>query len=397
MMKKVLLLLACLVSLMAGAQDLSFYAVNDLEDYQQVLSKAIENKQMIFVVLYEDNGDFQTMVQDGEWRDSTLYVAYDSLINMALKVESDMGSRFVELFGAADLPTFYYLTPQELLVNMLNGRQNTDQLKKGLKDARQAAKHWESLKVKYTNHKLSKEEFLEFLGIYELNFSMEEARSVVLPYLNGLSRQEKLSEPFRPVLLRYGTDLEGPYPEMIIANRQKFDSTAFANFVEAAYNYNFDRAVASKDSILLQKLVKVIVPVSGPDSAAAEMAYETRKLYSIETESFDSWVEGAMERAAKIENDSARADFLYSVAFSIADNFNTAQAQKAALKLAHTSNEAKKNYHALMLESYMLYLREIYDTALERVNEAQGLAEDRYQSSVRKLQKMIEKELPDSE
>lgn len=397
MIKQVLLLLACSLSLVAGAQDLSFYAVSDLDDYQQVLTQAIEEDQMIFVVLYEENGDFENMVREGQWQDSALYSAYDSLINIALQVNSDMGSRFVELFGARDIPSFYFLTSEELLVNVLSGAQNTEQLKTALPEAKKAAEKWAKLKTKYTNNQLSKSEFLEFLKIYELNFSLEQAQQVVTPFLNSLSREEKFSKTYRPLMLRYGYDLEGPYPEMIMANREKFDSAAFEDYIEQAYSYNFDRAVANEDSLLLLQVIEVLVPASGTDSTTREMTYETKKLFAIETENFSAWAEAAEERSSTMESDSAKAEFLYSAAFAIADNFNTDQSQRAALKLANRSNLFQKNYRALMLEAYMLYLREVYDTALKRVDEAATLAEESQQNNVRKLRKMIENELPEQE
>ncbi len=377
-------------------QKVRFYDVKTVEQYQQVLEEAMNADKMMFLVIYQDGDAFYRMQKDDVFANQTLATAYQSTIPLAVDIYSDMGGRLAESFPIDSLPSFLYLTTEEALVLVEKGYHNVAQLTAALTRAKAAALRFSELQKKYSDKSLTPQEWVELLQFHALNFSFRETEYLAVGFLNGLNNAQLLSPEIVPITATYGVDLETKYPKLIIDNRQKVSAYIdYPTFYESAYSYNFDRAVASDDTVLLEKIVTIMVPNS-PDKEADKkvLAFETRKVFASETQLFSVWKRAALERGKSMEGDSARAGFLFEEAFEIADNFNSADAKLTARQLANAANKAEADFRYKMLESYMAYLMEDYMEADALVKEAKFMADD--DNSQRKaagLQQMIAKEM----
>ncbi len=381
------------------SQEIRFYEVNDLDQYQQVLEKALEQDQMLFVVIYEEDGALENMIRQGIFKNDSLAAAYDSTIPLAVEITSEMGARLAETFGVQSLPAFYYLTSQELLVLAKSGPQSANELTAALNDARQKAQRYANLQEKFAANTLSEPEWQELVTIHGLNNSFTETMHLAYQYLATLNEQELMNPQVQPILLEYGLDLETKYPAVIIKNKSRIDTNAYRNFYESTYSYNFDRAILNEDTALLDKMVTVLIGAT-PDANAdkARLKFETQKVFAAETRLFNIWKKAAVIKSNEEKNDSLKAEFLFEEAFEIADNFNTPEAQQAARLLSAEAGAVNPSFRYKMLEAYMAYLLKDFTQASALVDSATALTTA--ENSLRKashLKKMIEKEVTKTE
>lgn len=368
-----LVFLFCSLSLLSQVR---FYDVKSFTEYQQVLEEAMTKNKMLFLVVYENGDDFYRMQKDDVFANTTLSQTYNTTIPLAVDIYSEMGARLAEAFGIEKLPSFLFITNQEALVLVKKGYLNATELTSALKDAQKAEVQYATLQKKYVDKSLTAEEWIQLINLQSLNATFIETKVLALGFLNGLNSSQLLSQEIAPTLATYGIDLETKYPEFIMANKKVLsDKIDFTTFYQSAYSYNFDRAVASKDTVMLDKIVSVLIPNS-PDEKADkdDLAFETRKVYASESKMFTVWKRAAMQRAEKYETDSAQAEFLFEEAFEIADNFNMAPSNRAARQLAALANTIKADFSYKALEAYMAYLNKDYGNANILAREAKELA-----------------------
>lgn len=399
MKKNILTLLVFLLSLAGSyAQKVRFYDVKNIDQYQQVLAQALEEKKMMYLVIYEDGDAFYQMQKDDVFADASLATAYEANIPLAVDIYSDMGARLAEAFTIDSLPSFLYLTDEEFVVLVKEGYQNVEQLKKALANAKLASEEYKTLQKKYSENTLTPQDWRKLLDFHGMNFSFEETKALAIGFLNGLNNSQLISQEIVPITATYGIDLETKYPEILFKNRQNLkDQIDFEALYTSVYSYNFDRAIASDDTVMLEKIVTLLLPYSTDTSASTpKLAFETRKVFASETRIFSVWRKGALERSETIEetSDSARAEFLFDEAYEIADNFNSEDAQKAARKLANQANKLNEKFRYKMLESYMAYLLKDYTEADALVKEAKLLTDNaNNERKADNLQEMITEEL----
>ncbi len=389
------ILLSALSSLSLYAQ-LRFYDVKSFTQYQQVLEQAMNEEKILFLVVYENGDDFYRMQKDDVFSDPTLVGAYGATIPMAVDIYSDMGSRLAGAFGIEKLPSFLYITHEEALVLVKEGYLNVGELNIALREAQKAEQLYATLQKKYAAKTLTSAEWLQLIQLQSLNAGFNETKTLAIGFLNGLNNAQLLSQEIAPTMATYGIDLEFKYPKFIVENRKALaDKIDYKTFYESAYSYNFDRAVASEDTIMLENIVKVLTPNS-PDVNAnkEELAFETRKVFASEAQMFTVWKRAALERIKSVMDDSAKAEFLFEEAFEIADNFNSKESNRVARQLAEAAGKIKKDFSYKALEAYMAYLNEDYEGADALVKEAQQLASNASEKQkASNLQAMIVKEL----
>ncbi len=392
-----LFLLASLfmLGLSGSAQSLSLYEVNSFAQYQKVLTMAVEDSKMMVCIVYEEDGNLEKMIRGGVFRDSTLKARFANTLPMAIRVDSEMGAKLVENIGILALPSISFFTEDELLVNILEGPQTAAGIVAGLDKAKSQAERFQLLRKKYQNGDLSPQEWRELIEIYELNFSYNESERLALQYLQSVGKEQWFKAPNQSLLLTYGRDLQSPYATAVLAQRHNIDSADWHRYYENTYNYNFERAVANDDTVLLADIIRVLIPSMAVDSIKAELQFETAISYAEQTGNFAVWKRAALAYADEIDSASEKSKFLFDEAFEIANEYNDTSALQASGSLARASNEIMQSYKATMLEAYMAYLLKEYSKAQALVKKAMAISSgNSEQRKAEGLLRMIEQELP---
>ncbi|HAD97398.1 MAG TPA: hypothetical protein DCG19_08320 [Cryomorphaceae bacterium] len=376
------------------AQQIDFDEAEDIEEYQQWVEKARADSSMLFVMLSDErNVNQQRMEADDALNDAAFIASVSGYKALRIPVRSEMGARWVQLFPSNQMPAFYFLQEDELLLQIRSGYQTSTQLREAALKAKSLRGTYSQLSSQYGGSALTIAQWKQLLYLHGLNFPFRETLDLALEFMNGLKETQLMSPEVLPVLVQYGVDLETKYPEMLINNRKNISAQLpefdFNNFIASAYSYNLDLAVASEDSVLLEKLLNKIIPLSDDSlTTPGDMRFETQKLYAEETGQFSVLKDGVLEFTADMENDSLKAEAIFDHAFDIADRFNTQPALKAARALATRANELNENFRYRMLEGYMAYLMKDYDDAEMLVRKAATLSSN--PNNQRKAQGLME-------
>jgi predicted RNase H-like nuclease len=215
------------------------------------------------------------------------------------------------------------------------------------------------------------------IGLYELNFDYLSTQDLAFEFLSEVPDEKLLNDTIKPISLNYGIGLETPYVEKILNRKADLDSTEFAEFYAASYSFNLDLASENKDTSLLNKILRVLIPyASGSDSLKHEMVLETQILFARESGLFEVWQSAVIEYCDSLGTADEKAEFAFDEAYAIAEDYNSESAQKAARALAAKASTWEPDYRYYMLESYMGYLMKDYDDALIVVDKALGISDN---------------------
>jgi hypothetical protein len=369
-----------------------------LEEYQTLLKIAREKENLLLVTLHQGSNTFRSMFEAGVFKEPNLVSEMQNYTTIAIDVRDAMGAQWVSLFPADSLPTFYFLNNQEFLLAKLEGFQNPEKLRETANQAKINEERYEELLKKYNANNLDKEEWIELIDLYSLNFSFTETTRLVNEFLNNLAKADLLSPTIAPLLNTYALTLENQYLAFVIENRKALSnvlpSFKYSNFYERAYSYNLDLAVINEDTVLLQKIIDFLIPASPLDAQKrTELWVGANKLFAEETKQYSYYVKAVLKQAENIKEPQKEAAFLFDEGFTLADNHNETSAIEAANKLAKASLTKAETYKAKMLESYTSYLLKNFDLATEQARKAMALSEN--SKEVRQasgLLKMIESE-----
>ncbi len=403
MKKQFYLFFVLLIGQLALAQDIDFEEAEDLLQYQEWVEEARQDSSLLFVVLWDKNDiAWQRMEAENVFENTAFIASLQSYKALQIPIASSMGARWVQLFPANQLPAFYFLQGDELLLQIRSGYQTAEQLREAAQKARSLAGRYETLSSHYGDGSLSTSQWKDLLYLHSLNFPFNETLSLALEFLNSQNPNQLMSDDVLPLLVKYGVDLETPYPEKVIQNQKsisgKLPDFNFNDFIAYTYSYNLDLAVASEDSVLLNRLLEIVVPLS-KDSLVkpSDLRFETQKLYAEETGQFSILRQGVMEYTDTIQSDSLRAEAIFDYAFAVADEYNTKPALTAARKMAARANVLHESFRYRMLEGYMAYLLQDYEEAERLVTKAAGLTNNpNNQRKAEGLMQMIVREKADN-
>lgn len=399
-MKIYFLLLALLVAYPSlHSQTVRFAEAENLDEYEKILELSRDQKKMLFVAVHNGGGQFKTMFDEGVFNSTALHNALSNYTAIAIDIRDEMGSRWVDLFPAPDLPSFYFLNDEEFLLFKAEGYQSTDSILSMALRAEKMRHGYDTLLKAYNANTLTIAQWKALIKLHGLNFSFAQTSSLAWEMLNAKSQAELLDTEIIPILIEYGLDLETKYPAFIIANKKaiadKLADFDFGEYFERTYSYNLDLAILNNDSTLVNEIHSVLIPHDpDPEAKPGELTLATYRMFAEETENYSMWVEGAKRAAENMSDQPAIAKMYFDEGFDIADNYNTKSALKAANELAHLSVMKQNAYRPLMLESYTYYLLNEFPKALEQVKKAfQQASSSAEAEQASNLMKMIEREM----
>ena len=403
-MTKIFTFLILIISISLTAQKIEWNNAEDIDEYQSFLEDAQSGNKMLLVALFDSkDSSWQKMEKENIFSDTRVVNALSGFATISIPITSDMGSRWVQLFPAEEIPSFYILESDEFLLLTREGYQSAEEMTKLAGKAKDVKDEYNRLRGKYSQGQLTTAEWLKLLAVHSLNFPFEQTKAVALEFLSRFKGEELFRKDILPILTTYGIDLQTLYPKKVIQNRERIHSRmedfSFEDYFSNVYSYNFDLALTSEDSIFLEKIITEIVPYN-PDSLTTpeELALETRRIYAEETGQLQIWGKGILEYAEEIEEPEEKAEVIFDVAYTIADQYNSNTSIETAKKLAKKAGETHEDFRYTMLESYMNYLLENYKDAESLVRKAATQSDN--PNNIRKAESLLQlilKEKPQEE
>ncbi len=365
-------LLVCL-SLSGWGQRIKIIELRDFDQYQEVLKIAQGTDQLLFVILNDQGTTLGKMIDQGIFKEEALNRVLRTTVPCLVKTDNDMGSRLLQAFEIDSLPAFMLFNTDETLLSLAQGHTGSQEMTQLIRQAQENDTLYPKLQQAYINKTLSNEQWRKLIAVYGLNRPFAETQELVLEYLAGLNKEQLLSTANLGIITNYGLSLETRYPRLLLENRERIQRQGLAFdanlFFQESYAYNVNLAILNEDSLLLEKICKVLIPLS-PENDPASMAFETKKYFAMETDQFQLYTEAVDHFVAQADTFQDTAEFYYEEAFFIADNFTSSASQKAAQALALTAFDYSVDFRYKMLAGYMAYLLKDYQEARRLVNEA---------------------------
>ena len=376
-MKIPFLFLSLLFAYQIQAQNSPLKAISSFEEYAQALEEAKRNDQMIFVALF-DNGESSKQVKvQNAFSSPSFSSFFNGYVPLEFNANSNIGKRWLQAFAVEELPSFFVLNKNEVILESIDGYQDVNALEKLLSENVENKNLYQTLNTKYGTGELSPSEWTKLLYIHSLNFDFNQTRVLALEYLNTLNDFTLLDPKVIPVLTRYGIDLETRYPKLIL-DKQKEIKTKWNDFdvdqwFQTAYSYNLDRALFNKDSTLIKKIANPLI-LKSEETDKAALTLTTYQLFVEETQQFSLLLEAVMDYTSEITDSAKRARFIFDQAFEIADKNEDPKAFKVSRELAKQASIYGTDFRFKMLESYTAYELGDMEDAEKLANEAKSIA-----------------------
>lgn len=358
------------------AQESGLIPISTFQQYVEQLEATSRNDKMIFVALFDNKENSKRVKAQNPFQSPSLKASLENYTALEIDITSEMGAQWIQAFPVLELPAFYFLNKNEIILNIETGFQDISALNQLATVSAQNKNLYQTLNTKYGLNQLSPTEWITLLGIHSLNFDFIQTHSLALEFLNSLNEFTLLDPKILPVLVQYGVDLETRYPEIILENQQKiaqkWSGFNFKQWFEITYSFNFDRALFNSDTTLLLKIIDPLISQSSEENKES-LAFTTYQIYVEETQNFRLLKKAVMDYTIGIKDSAKRSRFIFDEAFKIADQNDNAQAYKTAGYLAHQASLLSSDFRYKMLEAYSAYQTKNYDEAEKLAQEASSI------------------------
>lgn len=361
---------------LAQAQNSGFEKINTFDQYLSILERTKEADQMVLICLLDDSSENGKKASQLNQSDSLIQnlLAYSKI---EFDVKSAIGAQWIQTFPVDSLPTYFFLTKDEILLFESQGLTQSKELASIAQKMLAKKILYPTLNAKYAQGSLSIEEWLELIRIHRLNFNFNQSMRICLEFLNGLSKNELLDPKVAPVLETFGISLETKFPKFILANSKNLIANPKFNYslwFDKAYSYNLDRAIFNNDSAYLELVVNPLIQESN-DEDKISLIYSTRQLYIKETGQIELTYRAVVDWTADMKDSIIRSRYLFDEAFKLADLNADSATYKTAQKLAKKATSFHEDFRYLMLESYCEYKLNSFQRAKILAERAKAISQ----------------------
>lgn len=391
-MTKPLFLFLFLFLNLAHAQEIGFQKIKTFDEYLAILERTNQEDKMVLISLVDDNLEEGLKTSQQNQSDSLLNKLKD-FSKIEFDVKSAIGAQWIQTFPVEELPTYYFLTKDEILLLEIEGFEEIEDLVLSALEVQEKKILYPTLNAKYSKGSLSIDEWLELIRIHRLNFSFNQSMRICIEFLNSLNKSELLDPKTSPLLETFGISLETKYPVFILENAEKLMTNPTFNYsvwFEQSYSYNLDRAIYNSDSVYLEKVINPLIEKSR-DEDKISLIYSTRQLYIKETGQIQLTYKAVIDWTEDMNDSIVRSRYIFDEAFKLADLSADSTTYKTAQRLTKKANSYHEDFRYLMLESYCEYKLKSYENAKKLASKAKAISKStRDQDKADSLLRMIE-------
>lgn len=374
------------------AQELGFQKIKTFEEYFAILARSNQDDKMVLISLVDDNFEEGLKTSQQNQSDSLLIELKD-FSKIEFDVKSAIGAQWIQTFPVEKLPTYFFLTKDEILLLEIEGFKEIKDLIIGAKEVQEKKILYPTLNAKYAKGSLTIDEWLELIRIHRLNFNFNQSMRICIEFLNGLSKSELLDPKTSPILETFGISLETKYPKFILDNAEKLISNPTFNYsvwFEQSYSYNLERAIFNSDSAYLEKVINPLIEKSR-DEDKISLIYSTRQLYIKETGQIELSYKAVVDWTDDMNDSIVRSRYIFDEAFKLADLNSDSATYKTAQRLAKKATSLHEDFRYLMLESYCEYKLKSYKNAKILASRAKAISKSvKDEEKATSLLRMIE-------
>lgn len=381
MKHSVKILIACLLLQITGtawSQEINFKVLNSQQDWLSAREEAENAGKFIFLDIYASWCGPCKMMDAQVYTDTAVYEYFNSsFVNLKVDGESEFGMELTSQYNTTAYPSMYFLMPGEQLIHLVLGYREPDALLQIGKNVKEYGMRYYDLTKAFVLNTLTAEESNEFTGLLMKFENSEILSAIASNQVSNMSEEEILNPVNKSIIMSAGGDLESPAVLILLSNAQtvktSWGAEDFNQFMSEAFNKSLQKAVETRDYLMVEKIAEDFVPVYMADipERIPEASLSTRKIYFAALNEWDKYIELVDKWYMDREYDNP--GFLYSEVYYVIENqlFDPVVLNKC-LEWMRTVVIQKPDFDSHFLMAIVETYREDYTSAKEWMLKAES-------------------------
>lgn len=385
----------CFTAIQAQPESIS---PKNIDEYNMLVGLAAK-KGMTLVITIDDysTNTLSRMKKDKVYRNDSIKEFLENSLFFKTSIYDSIGYSWNSLIEITSYPTFIFIdSKDEFVYNKTNGYQSTQEIIKAFSTYHSNKDVYPSLVNAYSQHSLSKSQWIQLLEIQEFNNDFSNCQKLALEFLATIDKQEFSDPIIESIAYKYALSLETPYPVLlataVVSDSSKTAAKKWNKYAERVFNYNLELSVLSEDTILLENLNTNWIPqLTTLELDQLAYRYQNARYYSEKTDDFKIFQNEVLNYSSTLMTDSTvAAEWLFDEAYGIVNDYNTKASIQSALELSLKAISVHVDFRYLMLTSYIYYLQSNEEKALQLSGQAEAISKtESEKQKVLQLEKLI--------
>jgi hypothetical protein len=358
-----------------------FVNVTSIEDWEDALVLARNNRRLIFVHVCSDLAQICNSMRQITFRDRELasYIQ-ESFLPVYVDGNSEFGEVFRDRFDVNVYPVCLFITPGERVTRRLEGFQDRSTITEAGNRANIIYREYPRLREAFVAGGLSPSGLRTLIQLEVENEGTEAARPIFHHYINSKPKDKWMEVHNLELISMFGSAPGKDVYQFVKENRdalqvrEGFDG---AKYFENSFNRTLSLAIRNNDRTLLEKIETDIFVWSNDDNAAQQqMILEMYRTFYLRTENWDAY----REHVTKIVNStSSNAETVYALeARFIIENFTNKKALEIAVEMMEESIKTRNTLEKQLFVVQAMVNMQEFDQAIGRLQRIRSAISDPY-------------------
>lgn len=378
------------------AFEVEFVEIKQNSDWEEVLTRAKKNQNLIFLNLFTDWCETCKILNEQVFTDANLGSHFNnSFVNAKIDAESDFGQVLVNQLSISVFPTLLFISPDMKTFERIEGQIQVKALAAYAKQASANWQVWPELASKEKVGKLSKEDYRQLISIKE-KMDVIEAADLANDYISLLAFEDYQEIENIWLLSRYQNTLESIPYQFINSNKERIigwhGEREYYDYLSAVYNDNLNLSIKYGDQELMERLITEVLPDLVQKDGMPKAIFSTRSVYYAQRQEFQKY---HMEINGYLNNHlsrGAKIPFILSTAYEILEDYSLEENLSFVDQLLTQGLRINsKSFEVTSLLGYVKALQKNFFKANELLKTADQLATDEEeQEMVNSLKEAVE-------
>ncbi len=361
-----------------------FVNVVTLDDWEKFLTLAEEENLAVMVEICVNWAEGCRSAERSQMLGDRALARFinTNYLSVQIDADSEFGEMLTQTFPVTAYPAYLFGSYEEVVFSKLEGLLSSEDFLKMATENLNLIKSYPELVDKYLAQTLNREEWLNLLGISELNNGLLGTQPLAREFMLTLDEEDLNDTTIWPFITRFCLDIENAVfrtiardSSVVKHSTEKFD---LLDYFRNVYNYNLTLAIFDRDSLKMERIILEVLPLKTKDTLSeADFALRTRQVFLTETFNWEGYLK--ITKAYVEEQSENKAQYYQGFAQQLLENYEDEEAAKTAEVLIDEGLKLERTFELVIIKAYILSARGEFDEAQRRGFEAKRLAANNHQ------------------
>lgn len=308
MMKMIINTLCMLLLLvpMSMAEAIVFTEVTTQQEWEEALSKAKANDQLIFVDVYATWCGYCKKMDREVYSQERIGEFYNAkFVNIRLDGEAGIGPEIVKRYEITGFPELLFINAANELISKGVGYIEIEGFYQLGEQAIASWKRLPALQKTLALGNISMEDAIELASLLKAKGNEKEAMATAVKALEKKKLKDLMPYHAWTLISKYAHGLGNPLLQQVVENREKFiymrGAAAVDEYIQSCVTSNLAAAVHDEDEAMMQRIVTELVPLldyGTSESDRKQMVGITKTMFYQKTENWEKYAKSVDEYLA---------------------------------------------------------------------------------------------------